>query len=249
MNVQAVTDYLVSWLRKEVEKAGARGVVFGISGGIDSAVAAVIAKKAFGENCIGLIMPCESSMEDRMHAQLLAETFDIDYRIVELTDIYRLLVTKFESYLKIEGEKGRLLRANIKPRLRMITLYYSAQARDYLVVGTSNKSEINIGYATKYGDSAVDLQILGDLLKEEVYELAHYLGIPQEIINKPPSAGLWEGQTDEGEMGITYAELDNYLKSGQGAPEVIKRIEDMHRRSEHKRKMPPIAYIPPEYRL
>lgn len=248
MDAKAVTDYLVSWLRTQVQKAGAKGVVLGISGGIDSAVAAVIAHKAFGENCMGLIMPCDSSMEDRIHAQLLADTFNIAYRIVELTDAYKLLYTYFESYLKIEGEKGRLLRANIKPRLRMITLYYSAQARDYLVVGTSNKSEINIGYATKYGDNAVDLQLLGDLLKREVYELAYYLGIPEVIINKPPSAGLWQGQTDEGEMGITYAELDNYLATGEGRPEVIARIEDMHRKSEHKRNTPPIACIPPEYR-
>lgn len=248
MNVKAVTEYLVSWLKNEVEKAGAKGVVLGISGGIDSAVAAAIAKKAFGANCMGLIMPCESSMEDRIHAQLLVEAFDIDHRVVELTDVYKFLITKFESYLKIDGEKGRLLRANIKPRLRMITLYYSAQARDYLVVGTSNKSEISIGYATKYGDSAVDLQLLGDLLKEEVYELAHYLGIPEEIINKPPSAGLWEGQTDEGEMGISYKELDAYLKTGTGRPEIIARIEEMNRKSEHKRRTPPIAYIPPEYK-
>ncbi|SHG98733.1 NH(3)-dependent NAD(+) synthetase [Thermosyntropha lipolytica DSM 11003] len=248
MNVKAVAEYLVSWLRNEVEKAGAKGVVLGISGGIDSAVAAVLAQKAWGENCLGLILPCESSVEDRMHAQLLVDTFKINHRIVELTDVYRLLTTKFESYLKIEGVKGRLLRANIKPRLRMITLYYSAQARDYLVVGTSNKSEISIGYATKHGDSAVDLQLLGDLLKEEVYELAHYLGIPEEIINKPPSAGLWEGQTDEGEMGITYAELDTYLKTGEGRPEVVEIIQDMHRKSEHKRRMPPIAYIPAEYK-
>ena len=126
----------------------------------------------------------------------------------------------------------------------MITLYYSAQGRNSLVLGTSNKSELSVGYSTKHGDAGVDLQLLGDLLKTEVYELARYLKIPDYIINKTPSGGLWEGQSDEEEMGITYRDLDLYLSTGQGDPEVVKKIETMRQTSEHKRRMPPIPIIP-----
>lgn len=244
MNADAVAQYLVAWLREEVAKAGKEGVVLGISGGIDSAVAAVLAKRAFDNNCMGLLMPCESSIEDLLHGQLLAETFAIPYRIAELDNAYSLLCTQFESYIRLDGNAGKLLKANIKPRLRMIGLYYSAQAHNYLVLGTSNRSEIYLGYATKHGDNAVDLQVLGGMLKKEVYELAHYLQIPEVIIAKPPSAGLWSGQTDEKEMGFGYAELDRYLETGQGDPQIIARINHLHQISEHKRRLQPIAEVP-----
>lgn len=244
MKHEAVVQYLVKWLQERVSAAGAQGVVLGLSGGIDSAVAAVIAKRAFPENCMTLMMPCQSPVNDLLHSQELAAKFNIPYRMVEIENAYNLLQSQFESFIKAEGDKSRLIRANIKARLRMITLYYSAQSRNYLVVGTSNKSEISIGYTTKYGDGAVDLQLLGDLLKKEVYELAKYLDIPDTIIKKPPSAGLWRGQTDESEMGITYAQLDRYLETGEGEPEVIKRIQKMKQASEHKRQLPPIPIIP-----
>jgi NAD+ synthase len=183
-----------------------------------------------------------------LHSQTLAEEFDIPYRIIELDNAYNLLITQFESYIKFDGVKGRLLRANLKARLRMLTLYYSAQARNYLVLGTSNKSEMTIGYSTKYGDNAVDLQILGDLLKREVYELACYLKVPDVIIEKTPSGGLWSGQTDEEEMGVTYEELDTYLAFQKGEPEVIRRIDKMIKAGEHKNRVPPVAVIPGEYR-
>ena len=130
----------------------------------------------------------------------------------------------------------------------MTTLYFFAQAKNYLVLGTSNKSEIVIGYATKYGDNAVDIQIIGDLLKKEVYALADYLEIPEVIINKPPSAGLWKDQTDEQEMGLTYQELDEYLESNSGSEVTITRIKEMISRSEHKRSLPLIARIPQSVR-
>lgn len=248
MKPEAVIQHLVYWLRRKVGEAGAAGVVFGMSGGVDSAVVAVIAKKAFPNNCLALFLPCKSDINDRIHSQQLAEEFDIPYRVVELDNAYNLLLTQFESYLKLEGHRGRLLRANIKPRLRMLTLYYSAQARNYLVLGTSNKSELTVGYFTKYGDNAVDLQPLGDLLKREVYELARYLQIPDAIIKKPPSGGLWLGQTDEEEMGVTYEQLDNYIACKEGDPGIITKIEKMISASEHKRQMPPIAIVPSEYR-
>jgi NAD+ synthase len=189
MKAEAVVEHLVNWLREKVRSAGASGVVFGVSGGVDSAVVAAIAKRAFPDNCMALLMPCESNLNDLIHGQAFVEEFNIPHRIVDLDNSFSLLSTQLGSYIKHEGLKGKLLRANIKPRLRMLTLYYSAQARNYLVLGTSNKSEIMVGYATKYGDTAVDLQIIGDLVKKEVYELARYLQIQAAIINKAPSGG------------------------------------------------------------
>jgi NAD+ synthase len=244
MNAEAVAEYLVNWLRKRVADAGASGVVLGVSGGVDSAVASILAKKAFPNDCLALVLPCESHISDLIHSQELLERFEIPYQILELDNAFNLLSVQFESYIKLDGSRGKLLKANIKPRLRMLTLYYSAQARNYLVLGTSNKSEITVGYATKYGDNAVDLQILGDLLKSEVYELARYLKVPASIINKPPSGGLWEGQTDESEMGFTYDQLEAYILHGSGETEVVERIKAMEQKSQHKRNLPPIAYIP-----
>jgi NAD+ synthase len=248
MNCEAVAQHLVNWLRKKVGEAGASGVVLGVSGGVDSAVAAVLAQKAFPDNCMALVLPCESSTEDLVHSRLLLDEFNIPYRVVELDNVYQLLVTQLESYIKLEGPKRRLLHANLKPRLRMTTLYYSAQARNYLVLGTTNKSEITVGYSTKNGDGGVDLQLLGDLLKREVLEIARYLHIPSVIIDKTPSGGLWVGQTDEEEMGISYQQLDDYIQYNRGEPDIIEHINNLNQISEHKRRMPPIAKIPEELR-
>lgn len=246
MNTEAVIHYLAEWLEEKVVAAGASGVVVGLSGGIDSAVSACIAKRAFPDDTLAIMMPCKSDVNDLQHAQLLAEANKICYSIVDLGNAYDSLLDIYEKAM--ESEKQILLRANIKPRLRMTTLYYFAQANNYLVLGTSNKSEIAIGYATKYGDNAVDIQIIGDLLKKEVYALADYLEIPEVIINKPPSAGLWKDQTDEQEMGLTYKELDEYLDSNSGSEETITRIKEMICRSEHKRSLPLIARIPQSVR-
>lgn len=249
MNTQAVVDYLVEWTREKVQKAGAKGVVFGLSGGVDSAVTALLAQKAFPDSHMALVLPCASELNDRIDAEGLANEFGLIYRVVVLDNVYNMFMTLAESYLKFDGHKGRVLRANIKSRLRMTTLYYSAQARDYLVLGTSNKSEINVGYATKYGDSGVDLQVVGDLLKCQIYELARFLKVPEVIINKPPSGGLWAGQTDEEELGFSYKELDSYLTGQTVASEVAGKIEFLIGKSEHKRQMPPVAFIPPDLRL
>lgn len=249
MNPEAVVNYLVEWLRSEVAAAGKNGVVLGVSGGVDSAVAALIAKRAFPGQMQALLLPCESNLTDLWHGQLLAEQNDIPYQIVDLDNPYLLLVAQFEAYLKTDRDSGQLLKANIKPRLRMLTLYYLAQARNYLVVGTSNKSEISVGYSTKYGDSAVDLQILGDLLKKDVFALASYLQVPDVIINKPPSGGLWVGQTDEGEMGVTYKQLDAYLSTGEGDEAVIAKIEAMMKANRHKQHLPRVAVLPDDLKL
>ena len=248
MNCEAVVQHLVNWLREKVKEAGARGVVIGVSGGVDSAVAAVLAQKAFPDNCMALVLPCESTTDDLIHSRLLLDKFNITYRVIELDNVYQLMVTQLESYIKLDGSKRRLLRANLKPRLRMTTMYYSAQARNYLVLGTTNKSELTVGYSTKHGDGGVDLQILGDLLKREVLEIARYLHIPSVIINKAPSGGLWVGQTDEEEMGISYQQLDDYIQYNQGETDVMERIQKLNQISEHKRQMPPIAKIPEELR-
>ncbi|NLB88111.1 MAG: NAD(+) synthase [Syntrophomonadaceae bacterium] len=248
MNTEAVVQYLVDWLRDMVNKAGAKGIVFGVSGGIDSAVAGVLAKKAFPDNCLGLILPCETSLTDLIHSKVFVEEFNIDYKIIELDTPYNILSTEFDTHFGRENSNIKFVKANIKPRLRMITMYYAAQTYNYLVLGTTNKSELKVGYSTKYGDSGVDLQVLGDLVKREVYELARYLKIPDIIIDKAPSAGLWEGQTDEKEMGINYDQLDSYIETGEGSPEVIKIIETLFQKSEHKRRLPPIPIIPSEMR-
>ena len=228
-------DRLVAWLRDKVEEAGAKGAVFGLSGGIDSAVTAALCQRAFGSNCLGLIMPCHSNPQDEQDARLAAEHLGIETRTIRLDDLY----DRFLGLLSVPGtETPELVKANIKPRLRMITLYFHAGLYSYLVVGTGNRSELKVGYFTKYGDGGVDLLPLGNLVKSEVRRLAELLQLPQRVIEKPPSAGLWQGQTDEGEMGFTYADLDRYILTGE-APETLKeKIEEMDQRSAHKKRLP-----------
>ena len=227
-------DEISRWIKKQVDEAGVSGVVLGLSGGIDSAVVACLAKKALGDNVLGLIMPCESNPEDERQSRQLAERFNIKTEKIDLTPIY-------ESFLETIPSGNRLAEANLKPRLRMLTLYYFANNLNYLVAGTGNKTEICIGYFTKYGDGGVDILPLGNLLKSGVRKLAEELGIPETIITRAPSAGLWEGQTDEAEIGITYEELDKAItaietgdKKGV-APEVITKVENLINSSTHKR--------------
>jgi NAD+ synthase len=232
--IEALIEDLAHWIRHQVKMAGAQGVVLGLSGGLDSSVAAALCRRALGDAVCGLILPCHSDPLDGSHALLLAQTFDITTESIDLTPVFDLLVS-----LLPDGR--RLSVANVKPRLRMITLYYYANERGYLVVGSSNRSELQIGYFTKYGDGGADLLPLGGLLKTEVRQLARGLNIPPEIIEKPPSAGLWEGQTDEGELGISYEELDGALIALQGPQaqgsndEVMERVRRMVSRSYHKR--------------
>jgi NAD+ synthase len=197
---------IVAWLKMKMKEAGANGLVCGISGGVDSAVAGALIKKAAGKNHLCLIMPCHSVEADEADARLVARELGLKADKIDLTGVYG-------AFIKILPKADNLARANLKPRLRMTTLYYFANKLNYLVVGTGNKSESLLGYFTKFGDGGVDLLPLGDLLKKDVRKLARHLGVPQRIIDKPPSAGLWRGQTDEGEMGITYAELDCVLSA------------------------------------
>jgi NAD+ synthase len=234
-------DKIANWLRDYATRAGARGYVVGLSGGIDSACAAVLCRRAVGDNLLGVLMPCHSPAEDAHMARLLAGAFDIPTVTVALEPAYDALLEA------LPPGASALARANIKPRLRMATLYALAQTHGYLVAGTGNKSEIAVGYYTKYGDGGVDLEPLGGLYKGQVRLLARELGIPQPVIERPPSAGLWEGQTDEAEMGITYDALDSALaaiESGMTAgldPALLARVQRMIAGSAHKRSMPPIC--------
>ncbi|MFA5537193.1 MAG: NAD(+) synthase [Bacillota bacterium] len=229
-----------NWIINKVEEANGKGVVYGLSGGLDSAVVAVLCKRAFGERSTAVIMPCNGSKEDFEHANLLVKTFELPHKFLDLSNIYDIMVASLDHQLMGSGSELGNAKINLKPRLRMSVLYYLAAALGYLVVGTGNKSEIEIGYFTKYGDGGVDLEPIGHLLKEEVKELAVYLKIPEVIISKQPTAGLWEGQTDEQELGFSYAELDKYLKQGIGSKEIKKKIELLRRNSQHKRQMPPM---------
>lgn len=237
--MQQLAEKLVSWLREQVTGAGARGLVVGMSGGIDSSVAAVLAKLAFPDNALGLLLPCYSSQTDIEHAYMVANKFQIPTRLISLDSVFDALLRLLPNG-DFDPTTKNIAVPNLKPRLRMATLYYFANRLRYLVIGCSNKCELGVGYFTKYGDAGVDLLPLGNLVKSQVRELARYLGIPREIINKTPSAGLWEGQTDEQEMGLTYEQLDHYFTSSEVSEEVRKRIEERIALNAHKRATPPV---------
>jgi NAD+ synthase len=230
------------WIASQVHKAGAVGAVIGLSGGIDSSVTAVLAKMGLHDEVLGLIMPCHSDPQDSIHANELAQAFDIQTRTIELSPV-------LDSFLAVLPLDGRVARANLKARLRMTTLYYHANLHNYLVVGTSNRSELEVGYFTKFGDGGADILPLAGMLKCQVRELARELEVPQPIIDKPPSGGLWPGQTDEGEMGITYSEIDEALcalETGEihaVSLVALEKVKNMVNGSAHKRAMPPIFLL------
>lgn len=243
-----------SWLKERAKAAGANGFVFGLSGGIDSAVVARLCQMAAPDHVLGVMMPCYSQPQDEQDALLVAKAFNIEVVRADLSRAFDALAGTLDDALKAEQPKiavnvvdikQRLPRANIKPRLRMTSLYYIANAMNYMVAGTGNRSEITLGYYTKYGDGGVDVLPIGGLLKSEVRALAREIGVPEPVITKPPTAGLWPGQTDEAEMGFTYEMLEQYLTQGASAvPEsVAKRIEQLNRVSDHKRALPPISPI------
>ena len=241
-DVRKLKFRIADWIKMKVKESGASGAVVGLSGGIDSSVVAALAKEALGENVLGVIIPCHSREEDAEHARMVAEKFGIECECVDIGPVYDRLIGSLPA-------TGGIAPANVKPRLRMVTLYYFANMRNYLVLGTDNKAELMTGYFTKYGDGGVDLLPIASLYKREVREMATVLGVPDEIIKKPPSAGLWEGQTDEGEMGITYDELDSILhdiESGNlksSDPSKLKKVREMINRSEHKRRLPDIFTV------
>lgn len=236
----------VEWLREQAVKAGVKGLVVGISGGVDSAVVSGLCKRAFPENSVGVIMPSHSNPVDREDALLIAETHGLKVVEVDLGEVHQGILERVQKGLNEQGLtfEERLSQGNLKARLRMSTLYTVANALNYLVVGTDNAPESYTGYFTKYGDGGVDLLPISTLTKTEVRAWAAKLGLPDKIVNRVPTAGLWPGQTDESEMGITYDLIDRYLLGEEIPAESVEKIEKLHRQSEHKRLLPPTLELP-----
>lgn len=226
------------YIRNLVENAHAKGVVFGNSGGKDSALVGILSRYALGDNyrVLGIILPCESKINfttDKDDADALAERFGIEKRVIDLTDAKKEIVNKTSEIANLNS----VALNNIAPRLRMTTLYTVGAAENLLVAGTGNRCERFMGYFTKWGDGAFDFNPIADLYVSEVYDFLRYLGCPESIINKAPSAGLFEGQTDEKEMGVTYDEVERYIKGESVSEEASEIISRYHARSEHKRGM------------
>ncbi|TRM12820.1 NAD(+) synthase [Lentibacillus cibarius] len=237
--MEKVIDEIVQWLRSSVRDAGVNGLVTGVSGGLDSAVVAHLIQRAFPDDSLAVIMPLNSNPDDMEHAEKVIETSGINHLSVDLTETHQTMYGQIQAKLQAKDafreDSDQLADANLRARLRMSTLYTVASHYRYLVVGTDNAAEWYTGYFTKYGDGGVDILPLVDFLKHEVKELGQYLGIPKEILTKQPSADLWEGQTDEAEMGTTYAKIDAYLQ-GEEVPDKDKKlIEQLHARTSHKR--------------
>lgn len=245
MGFEKLRSEIVEWLRQKASEAEVTGGVVGISGGLDSTVVACLCKEAYGDGFLPLFLPCESPKADFEDIKLVEEFLGLKVEIVDLNPVYNFLCS-------ILPDGTRISQANLKPRLRMVTLYYYANVYKKLVVGAGNKSELMLGYFTKYGDGGVDILPLGDLYKTEVREFARYLSVPERILKKPPSAGLWEGQTDEEEMEMTYEEIDGILRAMEwkreygisGFPkEKVERVKRKVKFSAHKREMPSIFKV------
>ncbi|MDR7533796.1 MAG: NAD(+) synthase [Armatimonadota bacterium] len=237
-DLERLAHRLVAWLRARADDAGAVGAVVGISGGVDSATAAALCLRAFPDTTLGVLMPCHSDARHLDDAQAVCAALRLPCTLVVLDGVYDALVAALQTTAQFVDH--RLALANLKPRLRMTTLYFFANSLNRLVVGTGNRSELAVGYFTKYGDGGVDVLPLGGLTKTEVRALARSLGIPEAVVHRTPTAGLWPGQTDEQEMGVTYAVLDRYLRTGEAPEDARQRIERLHAASEHKRRPPPI---------
>ena len=251
--MSARTDAIVDWLRQRLAETGARGFVVGLSGGLDSAVVARLCQKAAPATVIGVQMPCHGDPDDDADARFVADHFEIPTLRIDLAPVYDVFVEDLgyaadhlpddQSVAPYAPDdlRARVPMANVKPRLRMTTLYFLANAMNYLVAGAANRCELAIGGYTKYGDGGADLLPIGHLLKSEVREAARELDVPSEIIDKAPGAGLWTGQSGKPEMGFSYDELERYLTKGADTvePDLAVLFERLVRQSAHKRTYPP----------
>lgn len=251
-------DNRVKWLQDKVKAANAKGLAIAISGGIDSAVVAALAKKAFPKEVLGVFLDIDSSTSSRRNYLRIINYLDIPEFSIDMKKSYDYLIEdlfviedkysslkNYEEYEKtgvskkddsmLKNPNIDQIKGNIKARLRMTAIYAYAQQKNYLVLETSNLSEMLIGYYTKWGDGAGDLAPVTDLHKSEIYLLAKELGIPSRIIDTPPSADLWEGQTDENEMGFTYDDLENYYNGKNIDSKIKDKIEKLIKRNAHKK--------------
>ena len=233
-NYQEEFEKRVAFIRGLLKDSGAAGIVYGNSGGKDSALVGILCKAAC-DNTVGILMPCnskrnfESDMDDGM---AVAKQFEIESRVIDLTAQRELAIQNLEA---ITTPNSQAL-SNIAPRLRMVTLYAVAASENRMVAGTGNRSERYMGYFTKWGDGACDFNPISDLNVTETFEFLRYLNAPSSINDKAPSAGLFEGQTDEDEMGVTYRAIDEYMETGNATEKDMEIIRRYHARSEHKRR-------------
>ncbi len=243
-------DTITAFIQGQVDAAGTDGTVLGLSGGIDSTTTAHLALKALGADAVhGLVMPSEANSNENMSdAEQVAETLGIPYDVLDVSPVVDAVTDVYPA-----GADDRVAIGNVRVRSRAVLAYFVANHEDRLVLGTGNRSEALVGYFTKYGDGAVDCHPLGNLYKTQVRQLARHLGIPDRIVDKPPTAGMWQGQTDEDELGIDYPTLDAVLALHVDgpvprdhaadlldvSPDVVDRVVQLHRRSRHKRRLPP----------
>ena len=222
------TDYI----RSVVSSSGAEGIVYGNSGGKDSALVGILCKAAC-DNTLGLIMPCGSNRNyttDSSDAIVVAQRYGIETQLVDLSPVRKAELEAINGKCELSDP----VRNNIAPRLRMLTLYAFAAAQNRLVAGTGNRSEAYMGYFTKWGDGAHDINPISDLTVTEIYEFLTWLKAPEFLLKKAPSAGLFDSQTDEEEMGISYAAIDRYLLRGTGSAKTKAKIEEAHAKNLHK---------------
>lgn len=231
----------VKWIHDYVESVGARGVVVGNSGGKDSATVIAMATKALGkERVVAVSMPCNSISADLEDAELVAKTFGVTLLKVDLSETYADIEDTANTALcDLKTELNREAKINIKPRLRMTTLYGIAQSLGYLVIGTGNLCESVVGYTTKWGDNASDFNPIANFTVPEVLAIGKYFGVPDKIINKAPNDGLG-GKTDEEKMGVTYTQISEYIETGRTRPDAMLKIEKLNQSTKHKRMPIPI---------
>ncbi|QIV95651.1 NH(3)-dependent NAD(+) synthetase [Allofrancisella inopinata] len=240
-NPKRYSEKLVQWLTDSCIKYPAEGFVIGISGGIDSAVCASLLVKT-DLPITALIMPSENNPEqDIVDALELINKLKIPYHIIPIQPVYESFLQSTQVFTNSQNDRQNVIKGNAQARFRMMYLYAYAQQNNRIVVGTDNACEWYMGYFTKFGDGAADILPLINLKKSQVFELGKYLDVPANILTKAPSAGLWQGQTDEDEMGVTYQEIDNFLDGKEVSPAALEKISYWHNRSHHKRRM---ALIP-----